>query len=448
MPHATAAATWHARARWRGMRGPGSWCLFTLPPCWCTALGRGGRGACVRAAGPVRGRPLLPHSTHNAPAPVFPHAPASGAQHPLARGRRRLLLSSFLPRSQPSFLPPSIASYPPSLPAPPRSRLVTSCHDPERLPDRQPPCSSSPLSSVRRPPLFFLLLVSPSRLTTTRARAPAEFFVFASMALMILANMGQLTQNMVARNMYIANLDLRHATAASSPVFSPSAFSSNLSEPLLEHQGLRREYYWGLYSVCGGDGTTGTRKCSPRSFGHQFDPLAVVVADTANVTAIPGQVISSPNSSGKLQDQHWLHVFSRVGFYFLFVGTILTGALFLAGAAAEGVFFLLAAGFALLTGAVLCVGAGMWTAVVSESRKTVHQGSGAQLGIEIHFGNLLWMIWAAAGATLAATFPFLLAFFLARRERKLYDDRVYTYSQEPRDVTPSASKEYETPARY
>lgn len=240
------------------------------------------------------------------------------------------------------------------------------------------------------------------------------------MALMILVNMGQLTQNTVARHLYMANLDLAKYTPSTDPVYS-----TNLSQPLQQHQGLRRQYYWGLYSVCGGDGIDGQRECSDRRFGHQFDPINLLVDDTANVTALPVS-----QARGRLHDTHWLHLYSRVGFYFLFVGTILTGLTFLAGLASEGGLFLLSSGLAFVTGAVLAVGAGMWTAVLAETRKTLQHNPGPFAGITLHFGQSLWMTWAAVGSALLAFIPFLVAFFLARRERKLYEERFYGYTND------------------
>lgn len=65
--------------------------------------------------------------------------------------------------------------------------------------------------------------------------------------------MGQISQNIVARNIYYAELDLTGLEgtlrdSAGSTGGVSNVFASNQAAPELQNQGLKETYQWGLYS--------------------------------------------------------------------------------------------------------------------------------------------------------------------------------------------------------
>lgn len=63
--------------------------------------------------------------------------------------------------------------------------------------------------------------------------------------------MGQVTENVVARNIYITNLStqgLGNSLIADGSSSAGSLYASNQAAAALQNQGLKYEYYWGMYS--------------------------------------------------------------------------------------------------------------------------------------------------------------------------------------------------------
>lgn len=61
--------------------------------------------------------------------------------------------------------------------------------------------------------------------------------------------MGQITQNIVARNIYMTSLDARGlgSSISASNAGGSSLFAPNQAAAALQGQGLKDEYFWGLY---------------------------------------------------------------------------------------------------------------------------------------------------------------------------------------------------------
>lgn len=193
--------------------------------------------------------------------------------------------------------------------------------------------------------------------------------------------------------------DFQNAVAATTNVSVSNVFAADQGGAFLANEGFSYDYYWGMYEVCGGDGVSGARRCGPSSFGHRYEPITVLQASQPagiDVTQILPQ--------GTFQDNMYLGNFTQAAFYLLFIGTCAAGVAFLVGILSHRFAFLFAALFSLLAAACIAVGAAIWTAIVYKVRDSVNN---ANLGITAGYGNLIWLSWAAFGASLVA-FPFLV----------------------------------------
>lgn len=232
-----------------------------------------------------------------------------------------------------------------------------------------------------------------------------EFLTFSAMVLMILVNIGQISSNVVARNFSLTHLATNGINTAGT---TGSLYANSQSAPLLQGQGIRYDYYWGMYSVCGGLGKTADRACSSNTFGNRFMPVMTLTQDAPQNANI-GNLLPQ----GVFQDDSYLGRFTNAAFYLLFIGTILAGLAFLFGVLANRFAFLFAALLSLGAAACLAAGVAIWTALIARIRNTLDQNG---LGLTVDYGVSIWMAWAAFGAT-ALAFPFLVISCCAGRDK-------------------------------
>lgn len=76
--------------------------------------------------------------------------------------------------------------------------------------------------------------------------------------------------------------------------------------------------------------------------------------------------------------------------------------------------FLLASLLALAGAACLLVAAAIWTAILYKVRSSL---SGANTGIDVSYGNAIWMEWAAGAAASLSVIPLLIACISGRRSK-------------------------------
>jgi hypothetical protein len=82
-----------------------------------------------------------------------------------------------------------------------------------------------------------------------------ELLTFAAMVLGILINIGQISNNIVARNIHYTEIDTTNFEstirnlANQNNVNVDTIFASNQAAPELAGNGLKNQYRWGLYSA-------------------------------------------------------------------------------------------------------------------------------------------------------------------------------------------------------
>ena len=219
--------------------------------------------------------------------------------------------------------------------------------------------------------------------------------------------MGQLTENVVARNIYFVSVNTRGLGDAVTSSGTGSLYAGNQASAIGANQGLKYEYFWGMYDYCGGSGVSGNRDCSDKYIGYRWEPAAALVADAQ--TSFASQLNQTIGSS-TFTDDHYLGLLSRVANVIILVGTILSGLAFLTGFLAHRFCFAFAALEAL--GAAGCLGTGcaIWTAIIYKARDAIPSG----VGIDVHYGNALWMCWGAFAAIVISIVPLLITCCLGR----------------------------------
>lgn len=214
--------------------------------------------------------------------------------------------------------------------------------------------------------------------------------------------MGQLTHNMVARNIRL------FAVTPYGDLSTGQLAANNMEQPVREQNGVRPLYAWGMYNYCGGSRDFEQMQCGPRSFGHTFDVVDAVSTDVPR-----GNSASSVPFSSLNQDS--IKNYSRAAFYLLFVGTVLTGVAFIVALLFHPAALSLAAFLTFLAFALLTCGASIDTYFINKMK---YHTPNIQDNV-FHFGNALWMFWAAVGSTLVA-FPCLLGGATGGHETSAY----------------------------
>jgi len=207
--------------------------------------------------------------------------------------------------------------------------------------------------------------------------------------------MGQLTHNMVARNIRVMKATVQ-ADALS------QYMAQSFTNPLGQGLGLREKYSWGLYNYCGGSSDFEQVACEDKSFGHRIN-----VPEAIRVDLPAGQ---SSAADGQYANQDNINRYTRAAFYLLFVGTIIAGVAFIVSLLTHMAALSIASILAFLAFAVLVAGAGIETYFIAKMKD-----NSAQF-VQVDYGNALWMFWAAAGACLVSI-PLLVGGAAASRVR-------------------------------
>lgn len=246
-----------------------------------------------------------------------------------------------------------------------------------------------------------------------------ELLTFAAMVLGILVNVGQISENIVARNIYITSLDTTgfetalRTNANNQNVNVDSIFASDQAAPELAGNGVKDDYKWGLYGFCAGSDDFKTIACSDRNFGYKYQPVMVLQSD---INSQYRQFVNSTISASTFQDSSYLGRFTNAANYIIFVATVVIGVSFLIAFLAHRFAFLLGALLALAGAALFFVGAAIWTAVIYKVRSSLSSQPNTS-GLDAHYGNGLWMTWAAGGASVLAVIPLLISCISGRRSK-------------------------------
>ena len=232
-----------------------------------------------------------------------------------------------------------------------------------------------------------------------------EFLTFAAVILMVFANIGQLTDNVVTRNIRYVSVDTSGlgAALARSGANVNNLYAQNQADALGQGNGIRNDYQWGLYNLCAGQASGTDRACTERHFGFEFQPVEAILADAPQDAR---QQIQNFLPANTFTDSKYLGDYSKPAMYLIFVGSCLAFLAWVAGLLSHRFAFLLAAFIALLAALTLGVGAAILTAIYTKTRDAVDV---QQYGIDVMYGNALWITWGAFVACVLAIVPYILS---------------------------------------
>jgi len=243
------------------------------------------------------------------------------------------------------------------------------------------------------------------------------FCILASIILMVFAHISQISDGQtVPRHIRLAYVDTVN--------FGPALASTGASTTDLyaagnragDNAGLYQYYAWGIWAYCGGNSLSGTNDnyCSGTGWGRSFQPASTILSDVPSALSTDVQN-ALPNTT--FTSEGYLNSTTKAAFYLFFIGTILAGLSFFLGLLAHRFAFLFSAICGILAFVTIAVGAVIWTVIISRVRSGINDVTlgGTALGITVHYGNGLWITWAAAGAALLSVFPFLFACCCGRR---------------------------------
>jgi len=239
----------------------------------------------------------------------------------------------------------------------------------------------------------------------------ASFLSFAALVLLIFTHIGQINTSTVPRGIYMARVNVsQYGAALHSALVDPidGLYSSNSSAPLLEGDGIRDFYNFGLYSHCGYlNATAGI--CSNKTVGYQYKPYDYLVGDmTANYSIITSSVIGG----GTFRDSSYLGESTKAAYWLVLLGTILAALSLISGLAKHGLTFFLSAVFSAISSLFVLISAAIWTVVIkkSDSVSTIIIGSTpTPVGIYVSAGPGLFIMWAAFACLFGSMIPYLIS---------------------------------------
>ena len=192
--------------------------------------------------------------------------------------------------------------------------------------------------------------------------------------------------------------------------------------------GVRQQYYFGQYAYCGAsedrrDGTCELARDADSEFIGRLDPYTYIVDDTPQPLKDAVRGLLSTNQP-TFASSDYLRKYSAAGYWLIFLSAIFTGvALFrwvcvystdisnthsISGVIPIRYTIAFGGVFALLAFLTVAVGASILTALIVKMR---HVNSDA-LGVTVHYGVSLWLVWITTFILLLATPFYFVAWVL------------------------------------
>ncbi|EIM22399.1 hypothetical protein WALSEDRAFT_17351 [Wallemia mellicola CBS 633.66] len=188
-----------------------------------------------------------------------------------------------------------------------------------------------------------------------------------------------------------------------------SLYTTNSDDPLGQGLGVRQDYYFGQYAYCGTlegrrDGVCLLGRDSGSEFISRLDPYTYIINDTPeNLKDGVRSLLEAPDTTFTASD--YLRRYSAAAYWLIFLSAIFTGVALFTGVVPTRYTFFFGGVFCLLAFLTVAVGAAILTALIAKIRHI----NGEALGVYVHFGVSLWLVWITAFVLMIAT-PF---YFLA-----------------------------------
>lgn len=245
-----------------------------------------------------------------------------------------------------------------------------------------------------------------------------------SVVLLIISNVAQINGTLVPRQLALLTLNtegfLDALSAANdlgitnlTDVYAPASKETSTREG--NHDGLRESYSWGLWSYCAGADDSVPDYCTPRAFGARFQPAATLLADLPEKYA---QEYNATIPANIFTEDGYLGMFTHASSLLAFAGAVAVGLGWLTSMFAFRCMFVISALLQLVGALCLAVSAVVYTIIASkviDALKDV-KVQGVSIGLALVYGKALWILWAAAIASVLAVVPLSIACCLGRSD--------------------------------
>ncbi|KAI0026349.1 hypothetical protein K488DRAFT_75412, partial [Vararia minispora EC-137] len=197
--------------------------------------------------------------------------------------------------------------------------------------------------------------------------------------------------------------------------FSPDPiaglYAPTAALPLARAQGIRDLYHWGLYGYCAVlTNSTDPGACSSMSPASRFTPYDALAADmSANYSVFTASLVPS---SSPFRDNAGLGQRTHTAYYLILIATILCFLSLLLGLIKRTSTFLLSASLASLASILVLAGTALWSTAISSAQSVNSLSlarSATPLGISVHSGHALSLLWAAFACMTAALIPYWIS---------------------------------------
>ncbi|KAH7883850.1 actin cortical patch SUR7/pH-response regulator pali [Phlebopus sp. FC_14] len=238
----------------------------------------------------------------------------------------------------------------------------------------------------------------------------ASFLSFVALLLLIFVHVGQINTSTVPHGISMATVNVSGYGEALNQAFQDpiqGLYTSNTSTPLGQRTGLRQQYEFGLYSYCAYLNSS-AGQCSNHTVADRFQPYTVMTSDMLlNYSQYSDYIFVNTT----FMNSSYLGDNSHVAYFFLLLGTIFAALALFTGVLRKTFLFFLSASLSVISALFVLIGAAIWTSIVKkvEGVNTMQLAPGVMSGIEISYGNGIYLSWAAFACLAASIVPYMIS---------------------------------------
>ncbi|KAF9229598.1 hypothetical protein BS17DRAFT_771667 [Gyrodon lividus] len=240
--------------------------------------------------------------------------------------------------------------------------------------------------------------------------AGASFLSFVALLLLIFVHVGQINTSTVPHGISMATANVSGYGEALYQAFKDpiqGLYTDNTSSPLGYRTGLRQQYQFGLYSYCAYVNNS-AGQCSNHTIPARFQPYIAITSDMLlNYSQYSDYIFADTT----FMNSSYLGTNAHIAYFFLLLGTILAALSLFTGVLRKTVLFFLSATLSILSALFILIGAAIWTSIVmkAESVNAMQLAQGIMSGIEVSYGNGIYLIWAAFACLAASIVPYMIS---------------------------------------
>ncbi|WRT67939.1 uncharacterized protein IL334_004913 [Kwoniella shivajii] len=243
--------------------------------------------------------------------------------------------------------------------------------------------------------------------------AGASVLSAVAIVLLVFAHIGQIGSGALVNSIHMMEVNVAAYGNGYQGATNKSASGlyDSKNDKLGSEKGLRQYYRYGLYNACAYQ-KDGSGICNSSTFAYPAAPLSNIVSDTPSKFQTElKDIIKAITPSPTFQDDAYNRGMTRGGSAMIFCGSVLAAAALIFGIFKIRIFFLVAAICSGLGAFLLMIGAALWTAVIAKDNfvNIVKVKNGNSLGIIVHAGPSLYLVWVAFALVTLSCAPYVIA---------------------------------------